>query len=121
MERSRRQVDGHLIRCARERANPKFQDLDSLKTEAIEPGKTRHLEFIRPVEVSTGNVTAGVAETHTCQPSTLRDFSVIFEDGTAFGARELVDQQFVNWREVERSLGNPIKTSITVLEKNNLM
>jgi hypothetical protein len=76
----------------------------------IEPGDIHQFEFVRPLDVSTTVVRGQVAETHPCEPSTLKDFTAIFMDGTGVGVRELIDQQFVKWQgegnEVKRWLAS---------------
>jgi hypothetical protein len=77
---------------------PDLREFAPLQIETIEPGNTHQFEFVRPVEASTTTVRGQVAETHTCQPSTLKDFTAIFMDGTGVGVRDLIDKQFVNWQ-----------------------
>jgi hypothetical protein len=82
-----------------------FQDLTPFRTEAMEPGETRHFEFPRPGEVHGVKVARGAAaETYICDPAILKDFTVIFGDGTALGPHDLVDQQFAIWRAQREAL-----------------
>ena len=77
---------------------PDLQEFSSIQVETIEPGETHQFEFVRPGEVSTTTVNAHGSETHMCQPATLKDFTVIFMDGTGIGVPELIEKQFVNWQ-----------------------
>jgi hypothetical protein len=72
--------------------------------ETIDPGKIHQFEIVRPIEVSQVAGGAQSAETQTCQPSTLKDFTAIFADGSGVGIRELIDKQFVIWQVQHQEL-----------------
>lgn len=93
------QAGGWSFDTLRTRAGqPNLSEFAPLQIETIELGDTHQFEFNRPIVMSTSTVSGQVAETRPCQPSTLKDFTVIFLDGTAIGAHEVIEQQFVRWQ-----------------------
>ena len=81
-----------------------LREFAPVQTEPIDPGQSRKFEFIRPVEVSRVSVSGQSAKTDTCQPSTLKDFTAIFSDGTAVGVREVIEKQFAIWRAQQKEV-----------------
>ncbi len=73
-------------------SEPDLGQFAPLQIERIEPGKPHPFEFPR----SMG--------TEGCQPSTLKDFTVIFADGTAVGVSALIARQFFVWEWERREL-----------------
>lgn len=84
-------------------AQPDLGEFAPIKIEAIDPGSSHRFEFIRPLDVSIFK-SGQAAETITCQPSTLEDFTAIFADGAGSGVRELIDKQFGIWQAQQNEL-----------------
>lgn len=83
---------------------PDLKKFAPLQIETIDPGEIHKFEFIRPVEVSVVSVSGRSTNTDTCQPSTLKDFTAVFSDGTAVGVREVIEKQFATWRAQHKEL-----------------
>jgi len=83
---------------------PDLGEFAPIKIEPIDPGSSHRFEFIRPLDVSGATFSGQTAETITCQPSTLKDFTAIFADGSGIGVLELIDKQFVIWQEQQNEL-----------------
>jgi hypothetical protein len=83
---------------------PDLREFALLQIETIDPGQIHKFEFVRPVEVSKASFNGQSTKTETCQPSTLKDFTAIFSDGSAVGVREVVEKQFAIWRAQQQEV-----------------